>query len=164
MWDSIFSYFWRVFYIDVMNVSNQTITQINALLGDIIAKYPANAENVAMTDINFQAKADNGELTVTDDNDEEISSNIIDEWIDCQEDNFEDLVGATLRQCIVQRKKDMEALSLLKPYSFMLIDENKETVSELYLVDDKTIIVESEELMQGLDKDLDNFIDRLLKD
>ncbi len=45
-----------------------------------------------------------------------------------------------------------------------MVDENKETVSELYLVDDNMIILESEELMKGLDKDLDDFINRLLAD
>jgi hypothetical protein len=64
----------------------------------------------------------------------------------------------------VEHKAAMESLSLLKPYSFVLVDENRETISEIYLVDDNTMIIESEELMKGLDQDLDNFISRLLKE
>ena len=38
-----------------------------------------------------------------------------------------------------------------------------ETIEELYLVDDDTAILH-EELMVDLDKDLDDFLDKLLKD
>ena len=54
-------------------------------------------------------------------------------------------------------------MSILKPYSFVLEDDDKETIEELYLVDDDTVILH-EELMAGLDKDLDEFLEQLLKD
>jgi hypothetical protein len=45
----------------------------------------------------------------------------------------------------------------------VLEDDDKETIEELYLVDDDTAILH-EDLMVGLDKDLDDFLDKLLKD
>ena len=54
-------------------------------------------------------------------------------------------------------------MSILKPYSFVLEDDDHENVAELYLVDDDTVIID-EELMAGLDKDLDDFLTDLLKD
>ena len=53
-------------------------------------------------------------------------------------------------------------MSILRPYSFVLEDDDKETVAELYMVDDDVVIVD-EELMVGLDKDLDDFFDKLMK-
>ena len=54
-------------------------------------------------------------------------------------------------------------MSILKPFSFVLEDDDKESLEELYLVDDDTAIL-NEELMTGLDKELDEFLDKLLKD
>jgi len=54
-------------------------------------------------------------------------------------------------------------MSILKPYSFVLEDDDKETIEDLYLVDDDIVIIH-EDLMSDLDKDLDNFLKKLLKD
>ena len=54
-------------------------------------------------------------------------------------------------------------MSILKPYSFVLEDDEKENVAELYLVDDDTVIIDPD-LMEGLDKDLNEFLEKLLKD
>ena len=44
----------------------------------------------------------------------------------------------------------------------MLVDEDKETISELLLVDDDTLLV-NDELLKGLDKELDDFLKDLLE-
>ena len=51
----------------------------------------------------------------------------------------------------------------MKPYSFVLVDEDKETLCDLYLVDDETVIVDGE-LLKGLDEDLDDFLKKLLEE
>lgn len=146
-----------------MNVSNQTAAQIKEVLDEIIKKFTSDEGNEVMTDLSFQVKQDSGELTVFDDNDEEIVSATIDEWIDNQDDQFQESVADVLRQAITNQKDALEFLSIIKPYSFILVDdESKETITELYLVDDNTIIFESKQLMEGLSEDLDNFINRLL--
>ena len=43
-----------------------------------------------------------------------------------------------------------------------LSDEEKETVAELLLIDDDTILV-NDELLKGLDKELDDFLKELLE-
>ena len=59
-------------------------------------------------------------------------------------------------------KDTIEQASILKPYSFVLEDDDKETVEELYLVDDDIVIIDTE-LMKDLDKDLNDFLEKLLK-
>ena len=54
-------------------------------------------------------------------------------------------------------------MGILKPYSLVLEDDDKEHVGELYVADDDTVIIDSE-LMAGLDKDLDDFFENLLKE
>lgn len=50
----------------------------------------------------------------------------------------------------------------MEPYSFTLIDDDKETTSELLLVDSETLIV-NDELLKGLDEELDAFLKDLLE-
>ena len=147
-----------------MKISQQTLAQINEVLDGIVMKYPIQSDNKIMTDLSFQAKSDSGELIVLDDNDEVVASTTVDDWIGDQNDDFQNTVCDTLRRCFQQRKKDLENLSLLKPYSFELVDERKETICELFLVDDNTIILDHEELMEGLSRDLHAFLDNLLRD
>lgn len=57
---------------------------------------------------------------------------------------------------------NVEHMSILKPYSFVLETDEREHVSELYLVDSDIKIIGGD-LMKGLDEDLDKFLDELLK-
>lgn len=64
----------------------------------------------------------------------------------------------------MRRNADLiDSLGILKPYSFVLEDDDKENLGELYLADDDTVIVGGD-LMEGLDSDLDSFFDDLLKE
>ena len=69
-----------------------------------------------------------------------------------------------MRSVLCRRKEavDFEKITILKPYSFVLVDEEKETVAELLLIDDDTILV-NDELLKGLDKELDDFLKELLE-
>ena len=49
----------------------------------------------------------------------------------------------------------------MTPYNFVLVDEDKETVAELLIVDDDTLIV-NDDLLKGLDEELDTFLKDLL--
>jgi hypothetical protein len=68
-----------------------------------------------------------------------------------------------LRSQLNKNKKLIEGMSILRPYSFVLENDEHEHLAELYLVDDDTVIIDKE-LMAGLDKDLDSFLAKLLKD
>ncbi|MDQ9828247.1 hypothetical protein RFX70_05355, partial [Acinetobacter baumannii] len=61
----------------------------------------------------------------------------------------------------IKRIKDVtEEVAVLKPYSYVLMGEDHETITDLYLVDDDTIVI-SGDLMQGLDSDLEKFWEEL---
>ena len=55
------------------------------------------------------------------------------------------------------------SMGILKPFSFVLENDEKEILAELYLADDDTVII-SGELMEGLDQELDNFLEKLMED
>lgn len=146
-----------------MKANEQTIQQVERALQKIAAKYPAQSESMPLTDIYLQAKPESGELLAFNDDGEELNRCVIEQWIDNKEEHFYDDVQPVLRQCIMRLKHNMENMGILKPYSFVLVDDEKETVAELYLVDDDTLLL-SGELMEGLDKELNDFLAHLLKD
>jgi hypothetical protein len=82
--------------------------------------------------------------------------------MDNKDDDFYESVTTILRNGIEADKDVLENLSILKPYAFVLEDDDRETVAELYVVDDDTVIIDTE-LMKDLDKDLDDFFENLLK-
>ena len=59
--------------------------------------------------------------------------------------------------------KLVDNLGILKPYAFVLEDEEKEPIAELYVADDDTVILSPIEV-DDLEKDLDDFLKDLLKD
>lgn len=146
-----------------METTEQTRQQVERAIRKVIDKFPATVEACQLTDIHIRVNQETGELTVFDDDDNEITRCIIEQWIDNKDDDFFAVVAAALRSAINSQKDKVDQMSILKPYSLVLEDDDKETVEELYLVDDDTVII-SEELMSDLDKELDDFLDKLLQE
>ena len=57
----------------------------------------------------------------------------------------------------------LDKLAIMKPYSFVLVDEDRETVTELLLIDDEDTLLLNDELLKGLDEELDAFLKDLLE-
>lgn len=136
--------------------------QIERAIRKIADKFPPTQEANVMTDIHFRVTQDTGELMAFDDNDEEINRCIIEEWIGDTSDNFFEEIPSVFRKCLDKMKNTIENMSILKPFSFVLENEEKESIAELYLVDDETVIIDPD-LMQGLGEDLDAFFEELMK-
>jgi hypothetical protein len=146
-----------------MKASEQTIQQIERAIRKIAAKFPPEAEANDMTDIHIRVIQETGEIRAYNDNDEELDRCVVEEWIGNTDEDFYQQVPSVIRKCIENLKDIVENMSILKPFSLVLEDEDKETVEELYLVDDEMVII-NPDLMAGLDEDLDNFLENLLKE
>lgn len=146
-----------------MEAKQQTIQQIERVLNKVASKFCARYESPVLTDLHLQVKQDSGELLVYNDDDEEITRCVIEEWINSSDEDFYAAITPILRQCIQNMQSEWEKLPVLKPFSFVLVDEDGETVCDLYLVDDDTLILDKD-LLKGLDEELDAFLKDLLKD
>ena len=146
-----------------MKTSEQTLQQIERTLRKTIEKFPAAEEATVMTDIHLRVTQETGELTVFNDDDVEITRSVIEQWIDNKDDDFYHEITPVMRKCVEKHKRDIEQMSIMKPFSFVLEQDDKEAVAELYLVDDDTVIIDPD-LMEGLDEDLNKFLEDLLKD
>ena len=146
-----------------MKATEQTLQQVERALRKVAEKYPQTKEPSLLTDIHIRVTQETGELMVYDDDDKELTRCVVEQWIDNKDDSFYQDVAAVLRRVLTKMKDTIEKMSILKPFSFVLENDDKETIEELYLVDDDIVILD-DELMADLDKDLDNFLDKLLKD
>ena len=146
-----------------MKETEQTLQQIERAIRKVADKFPPKEEADILTDIHLRVSQDTGELLALDDDDNEITRCVIEQWIENKDDNFYEEIETTLRSVLNKQKEQIEQMSILKPYSFVLEDDDHEHIAELYLVDDDTAIVD-QELTAGLDQDLDNFLEDLLKD
>ena len=146
-----------------MKANEQTLQQVERALRKVADKFPPMEEANQLTDIHLRVSQESGELTAFDDDDKEITRCVVEQWIDNKEDTFYKDVATVIRNVLNKQKKQIEEMSILTPYSFVLEDEDHENLEELYLVDDDTVIID-EDLMKDLDSDLDNFLNNLLKD
>ena len=146
-----------------MNTSEQTLQQIERAIRKIADKFPATEEASIMTDIHIRVNQETGEMVAFNDDDNEINRCVVQQWINNTEDNFYDQIVPVIRKSLIKHKDIIEQMSILKPFSFVLENDDKESVEELYLVDDEMVIIDPD-LMEGLDKELDAFLEKLLKE
>lgn len=148
-----------------MKMSEQSRASIVSALKTALCRYISEGDETVVTDIHLQPNSESGELIIFDDDDQELSRTIINEWVEYESDDFYTVVEPILR-AEVEALKDsgkLEKLCLMKPYSFVLVDEDKETVAELLLVDEDDTLLLNDELLKGLDEELDAFLKDLLE-
>ena len=146
-----------------MKASEQTLQQIERALKKVASKFQNDEENMPLTDIYLQVKQESGELLAFNDDEVELTRCVVEEWINNPSETFYDEVQPVLQQVIKGMKETWHRLPVLKPYSFVLIGEDKETIADLYLIDDDLLQLDGD-LMKGLSDDLDAFWTDLSKE
>lgn len=148
-----------------MKLSAQSHASIVSSLQQAIDKFVSGGGESLVTDIHLQPKSDSGELIIFDDDDRELARTIINEWVDYNEDNFYTAIERILKTELtsLKEKGTLDKLCIMKPYSLVLVDDEKETVAELLLVDDDDTLLLGDDLLKGLDEELDAFLKGLLE-
>lgn len=145
-----------------MKATEQTQQQIERFVKKIAQKFPQSQEASQLTDIHIRVTQESGEMMAFDDDEIEITRCVVEQWIDNKDEDFYDQVLLILRNQFKRLRKIIDEFGILKPYSLVLENDDKESMGELYLADDDTVIV-SGDLMEGLDKELDDFFNDLMK-
>lgn len=147
-----------------MKLSQASLSLLQDCICKAVNKYNHAGGQAGVTDIHFQPIQASGELTIFDDDDTRLATTVIEEWMAYDGQDFYADVECTLTRLLAEEKKKgaIDALNILKPYSFVLVDEERETVAEMLLVDDDTLFV-NDELLKGLDDELDSFLKELLE-
>lgn len=147
-----------------MKLSQASLSLLETTIRQAVSKYTCNCQQTIVTDIHLQANQTSGELTLFDDDDNEMASTVIEEWVAYENNDFYGSVERKLSSLLnsMKNKGEFDKVAILMPYSFVLVDDEKETVAELLLMDDDTLLV-NEELLKGLDEELDTFLKKLLE-
>lgn len=138
---------------------------IGEVLQKIIELYAGEEDQLVSTDFYFQPRRGEADLTVYNDEDEVVATVAIPEWKEAEDGSFYDEVCGILKDAIAEANShgNLERLAVWMPYSFVLVDENRETICELLLVDDDTLLV-TDSLLKGLDEELNSFLEQLLQE
>lgn len=147
-----------------MKLSQQSQSLIESAIRKAIGKYTCGCEQTIVTDIHIQPNQSSGEFYIFDDDDKELANVTIEDWMTYEGDDFYESIQRPLQTILYRMKEadEFEKLTILKPYSFVLVDEDKETIADILLIDDDTLLVDTE-LLQGLNQELDDFLKELLE-
>lgn len=141
--------------------TEQTTQQIERFLKKIAQKFPPREDTSIVTDIHVRVSQWSGEMLAFDDDDNEVTRCVVEQWINNNDEDFYNGVERTLISTFSALSTIADSLGILKPYSFVLENDDKDTIAELYIADDDTVII-GKDLMEGLDSDLNLFLEKLL--
>ena len=134
-----------------MDISEQSHAAIASVLKEALKRY--TGEESVLTDIHLHPNQESGELVVLDDDDAVLARTVINEWVNYEGDDFYAETEPLLRA----------EVAALKEAGVLDIDDEKETVADLLLVDDDETLFLNDELLKGLDEELDAFLKDLLE-
>ena len=141
--------------------TEQTTQQIERFLKKIAQKFPPREDTSIVTDIHVRVSQGSGEMLAFDDDDNEVTRCVVEQWINNNDEDFYNGVEQTLISTFSALSTIADSLGILKPYSFVLENDDKDTIAELYIADDDTVVI-GKDLMEGLDSDLNLFLEKLL--
>lgn len=146
-----------------MKLSPTSLSLLENTIKKAVSRYNCTCDQPVVTDIHLQVNP-NGEVSLYNDDDEVLANTTIDEWTTYDGNNFNGDMERFFSGLLNDMKNagDFDKMNIIKPFSFVLVDEEKETLAELLLMDDDTLMV-NDELLKGLDEELDEFLKKLLE-
>lgn len=125
-----------------MKLSQPALSLLEETIKQAIGKYACGCEQTVVTDIHLQANQSSGEFSIFDDDDKELASTTIEEWMTYEGDDFYENMERILSNllCNLKNRGAFDKLTIMKPFSFVLVDDDKETIAELLLLDDDTLL------------------------
>ena len=121
--------------------TEQTTQQIERFLKKIAQKFPPREDTSIVTDIHVRVSQGSGEMLAFDDDDNEVTRCVVEQWINNNDEDFYNGVEQTLISTFSALSTIADSLGILKPYSFVLENDDKDTIAELYIADDDTVII-----------------------
>lgn len=145
-------------------VKNKLYDKLSNVFIEVIKKI--RDESILLTDIYVSVKCDDLLLSIYDDSENILFKNTIDEWAELKENaDFEQNVIDSLRKVLNNESliKEFESLDTDVPFSVVLVNDDHEPVEDLIMID-KDIIFLDDEFIQKMDRELDDFFEKLMSD
>ena len=128
----------------------------------------ANADNsYSLSDMYVCFKYDDLSLSIYDDMERLLLQTTIDAWepLKSESVDFNEVVISTLKDVLNSdiMKKEFDTVNFVGPFSVILIDEEYEQICELITIDNDNIFLE-DDFFSKIDKELDDFFEKLMSD
>ena len=128
----------------------------------------ANADNsYSLSDRYVCFKYDDLSLSIYDDMERLLLQTTIDAWepLKSESVDFNEVVISTLKDVLNSdiMKKEFDTVNFVGPFSVILIDEEYEQICELITIDKDNIFLE-DDFFSKIDKELDDFFEKLMSD
>ncbi|MBO5864944.1 MAG: hypothetical protein J6Q73_02700 [Bacteroidaceae bacterium] len=144
-----------------MSLSRETQETLQSTIKKMAGKY-ISAEESNVTDFHLKVNGENGELTILDDDDNTLARVHIKEWEgEHDEAVYEKELQSELAK--MHQTGTFDSLNIVKPYSFVLTDEDGQSIVDLLIIDDDTLIL-SPDLLEGFDEEMNAFLKKLLEE
>lgn len=147
-----------------MSLSKESKEKLRKAIATMAKRF-VTVEETSVTDFHFQANTENGNLTIFDDDDHLLAQTHIAEWEQPDDDQCHCIIERELRSLLTEAQKNgtLDNMNVSKPYSCILVDEEKETIVDLLYVDDDTYIL-TNDLLEGFDEEMNDFLKKLLEE
>ena len=144
-----------------MSLSRETKEMLQRAIEKMAKEY-ITAEESKVTDFHIKVNSENGDLTVSNDDGTILARVHIIEWEGVHDEEiFEKELRSVL--CKMNEQGMFDNLNIAKPYSFVLTDDDDQSYVDLLIVDDDTLIL-SEDLLEGFDEEMNEFLKKLLEE
>lgn len=144
-----------------MSLSRETHNRLQEAIAKMTKEF-ITAEETKVTDFYIYVNGSNGDVTIMDDDDNSLARVHIIEW---EGEHNEEVYEKELRNILTEMHNDgqFDSLNIAKPYSFVLTDDDHQSIVDLLIVDDDTVIL-SEGLLKGFDEEMNEFLKHLLEE
>lgn len=144
-----------------MSLSKETESRLQECIQKMTKKF-ITAEETTITDFHIEVSGEQGELTILDDENNSLARVHINEWEGVHD---EELFEKELRSILgrMHTDKAFDNMNIAKPFSFVLADEDGQSIVDLLIIDDDTIML-SEDLLEGFDEEMNDFLKKLLEE
>lgn len=130
---------------------------------DILSK---DYQGSSLTDIFVTVDKESGEVAFYDDEENKVAEIVVFDWVN-KVDTLRDREVISVLRNVTERidKEDKFAsLDMYKPFSVNYADENMSVIEELLVIHEESIVEINNDLLEKLDKEFDEFLEKLLKE
>jgi len=142
--------------------TERVIIEISKAFNKAIDYLTESYQGSSLTDIFFVIDRESAELSIYDDEENLLSQRIIDAWIDADEKQIFSQLKEVVE--IFNKENKFDRLDIYKPFSISISDENFIVLEELLTIEDDSIIKLDNNFLDRMDKEFDEFLDKLLKE
>ena len=144
-----------------MSLSRETQKKLQEAIEKMTLNF-VTAEETKVTDFHVHVNGENNELTITDDDNSTLARVHIIDWDGAEnEESAEKELRSLLTK--MHEKGSFDNMNIAKPSSFILSDDDDQDIVDLLIVDDDTRIL-SEDLLEGFDEEMNEFLKKLLEE